>query len=206
MSPLEPGDIFSLSVKLYALMTPTAVLSYFIAHTQGLDKKERRVVAIKTGAAIFFIGASLFSCGSSLFHLFGFTIDAFRIGVGVLLFLAAIRLMNGEEAAPPPARDADISVVPLAIPLGMGPSAIGFVMVLGADIQSSDELGVGVACLILASAATSCLLFLAKPAQKLLGKTGLAVMAKLTALILSAMAAQVIFTGIQAFLKSGVQP
>ena len=37
--------------------------------------------------------------------------------------------------------------------------------------------------------------------EKVLGDTGIAVMSKLTALLLSAIAAQVIFTGITAFLK-----
>ena len=42
---------------------------------------------------------------------------------------------------------------------------------------------------------------MADKVEKVLGDTGIAVMSKLTALLLSAIAAQVIFTGITAFLK-----
>lgn len=201
MEELSAAMIIGLSIKIYALMTPTAVLSYFIAHTRD-DGGERLRIAFKTGVAIFVIGETLFLFGRPLFTFFGFTIDAFRIGVGVLLFLSAVRLMNGEEAAPPPPQDADISVVPLAIPLGMGPSAIGWVMVLGSSAASVHDVATGTLCLLIASAAMIALLCLAKQVRHFLGRTGLAVMAKLSALILSAMAAQVIFTGIRAFLSA----
>lgn len=203
MDHLSAAEIIGLAIKIYALMTPTAVLSYFIAHT-GDNQRERLRIAFKTGLAIFISGEILFLFGRPLFTFFGFTIDAFRIGVGILLFLSAIHLMNGEEAAPPPARDADISVVPLAIPLGMGPSAIGWVMVLGSGANNPSAILTGSLCLFTASAAMILLLCLARPVRRCLGKTGLAVMAKLSALILSAMAAQAIFTGIRAFLQQNM--
>ena len=52
------------------------------------------MVAAKTSAAIFLIGVTLFLFGPHLFSLFGFTLDAFRIGAGVLLFLTAVSLMG----------------------------------------------------------------------------------------------------------------
>ncbi|WP_308620510.1 MarC family protein [uncultured Desulfovibrio sp.] len=200
MEELTVGKIVGLAIKLYALMTPPAVLSAFISHMRGHSKREKYLVACKASIAIFILGEVLFIFGSHLFALFGFTLDAFRIGVGLLLFLTAISLMNEDETAPPVRRGADISVVPLAIPLGMGPSAIGTVMVLGAQSTGTQDLLVGTFCLLLASIWMAALLCLADPVQRLIGRTGIAVLAKLTALLLSAIAAQVIFTGIRGFL------
>lgn len=200
MEELTVGKIVGLAIKLYALMTPPAVLSAFISHMRGHSKREKYQVACKASLAIFLVGEVLFIFGSHLFALFGFTLDAFRIGVGLLLFLTAISLMNENETAPPVRHGADISVVPLAIPLGMGPSAIGTVMVLGAQSTGTQDMLVGTFCLLLASIWMAALLCVADPVQRLIGRTGIAVMAKLTALLLSAIAAQVIFTGIRGFL------
>ena len=201
MDDMAVGNIVSMSIKLYALMTPPAVLSAFISGTRSYNREEKALVACKTSLAIFIIGSLLFLFGSHLFTLFGFTLDAFRIGVGLLLFLTAISLMNDDCTQPPTKQEGDISVVPLAIPLGMGPSAIGAVMVVGASAEGLNGMLAGVFCLLLASFGRFLLLCMADTVEKVLGETGIAVMSKLTALLLSAIAAQVIFTGITAFLK-----
>lgn len=189
------------SVKLYALMTPPAVLSAFLGHTKRSGTREKLKIASKTSAAIFIIGTVLYVWGSSVFELFGFTLDAFRIGSGVLLMLTAISLMNDEGADDEPShRGGDISVVPLAIPLGMGPASIGAVMVMGAAARSEHELLAGVVSLFLASLGMFLLLALGDLAARVLRAAGIAILAKLTGLLLAAIAAQVIFTGISGFL------
>lgn len=203
MEELSLAIIFTPTVKIYALMTPPAVLSAFIANTQGLSRHEKNAIACKCGLAIFVIGEFLYLFGPGLFSIFGFTINAFRVGVGLLLFLTAIRLMN-DDPCPKQVEphQGDISVVPLAIPLGMGPSAIGTVMIWGSTAESAKAILAGSLSLFLASLGMIALLCLADTVQKLIGKTGIAILAKLTALFLSAIAAQVIFTGIKAFLTA----
>lgn len=200
MEELAVSQIFGLSIKIYALMTPTAVLTAFITYTRDEPRKTRFEIAFNTSAAIFIMGVLLFLFGSHIFNLFGFTLDAFRIGVGLLLFLTAVRLMKDEDNVPKPKKGTDISVVPLAIPLGMGPSAIGTVMVLGALASDLSEILVGVACIFFASLGMALLLCVSEQVKKIIGRTGIAVMSKLTALLISAIAAQVIFSGIKGFL------
>ena len=200
MEGLTLTIVTGLTIKIYALMTPPAVLSAFISHTGELGKIARYGIACRTSAAMFVAGELLFLFGAKIFDIFGFTLDAFRIGVGLLLFITAIRLMNDSRVPLPPRGDADISVVPLAIPIGMGPSAIGTIMVLGASSNTTQTVAAGSLALFLASLAMAVLLCLADQVKRLIGKTGIVVMSKLTALLLSAIAAQVIFTGIKAFL------
>ena len=181
-------------------MTPPAVLSAFISGTKGFDKKQKSTVAAKTSAAIFLIGVTLFLFGPHLFSLFGFTLDAFRIGAGVLLFLTAVSLMNDDGKDALSGKEGDISVVPLAIPLGMGPASIGAVMVMGASATEMHQVLVGVFSLLAASFGMFVLLRMADGVVRALHRTGIAVLSKLTGLLLAAIAAQVIFTGIRAFL------
>lgn len=201
MDELHFGLIFGLVIKIYALLTPTAVLSSFIAHTHNISRGEKFRIAFKTGIAIYITGQILYLFGARIFAIFGFTLDAFRIGVGVLLFLSAIDLMNDDVELPKAKPDTDISIVPLAIPLGMGPSAIGAVMVMGASAATPKSMLIGSICIFLASMGITALLCLADTAQKILRRTGILIMAKLTALIVSALAAQAIFSGIKAFLR-----
>lgn len=194
------GVAAGITIKIYALITPTAVLSAYLTYAQDKDRKWHMRVAIKTGVAIYLIGQLLLIFGHSLFSLFGFTLDAFRIGVGILLFLNAVDLMNDDGAAPPVREDADISVVPLAIPLGMGPATIGALMVMGAASASVGETLMISSCLFVASLCTTGLLCISDTVRRMLHRTGILVMSRLTALLIAAIAAQVIFTGIKAFV------
>ena len=194
------SEFFSTALKLFALMTPPAVLSAFLSGTKTYDAKRKKSTAVHTGVAVFIIGLVLYFFGETIFGIFGFTLDAFRIGSGVLLFLTAISLMNETRDHPSMPVDADISVVPLAIPLCMGPASIGTVMVMGASAATLQQRLIGAAALLAASVGILILLVMAESVEKVLHKTGIAVLSKLTGLLLAAIAAQVIFTGVHSFL------
>lgn len=201
MTHLTFAYISGLVIKILALLTPTAILSAFLAYTSSYTMQERIIISCKTGLAIYIIGQLLLICGPAIFSIFGFTLDAFRIGVGLLLFLMAIQIMNEDTQPPTPRKGASISVVPLAIPLGMGPATIGAVMVMSAETLQPIDIFVESVALFIASLGVTLILCLAGQIEKILGKTGILVMAKLTGLLISAIAAQVIFTGIRAFIK-----
>ena len=192
---------FSTTIKIFALMTPPAVLSAFLSGTRNYDVKRKRHTARKTALSVFVIGIVLFFLGEQIFSVFGFTLDAFRIGAGALLFLTAVSLMNETPSRPYfSSEEDDISVVPLAIPLCMGPASIGTVMVLGASATGFADKVVGACALFTASCGILATLYFADQMERVLRRTGIAVLAKLTGLLLAAIAAQVIFTGVQSFL------
>ena len=191
---------FATTIKLFALMTPPAVLSAFLGGTRQYDRQRKRYTAKRTSYAVFIIGITLYFIGEQIFSLFGFTLDAFRIGAGALLFLSAVSLMNGTSEDHSTSEKDDISVVPLAIPLCMGPASIGTVMILGASAANFTERMLGAGSLLVASCGILATLLLADKIEKILKPTGIAVLAKLTGLLLAAIAAQVIFTGMQAFI------
>ena len=198
---LHLSFFFGNTIKLFALMTPPAVLSAFLSGTRHYDAARKRYTARRTAYAVFIIGIVLYFLGEQIFSLFGFTLDAFRIGAGALLFLAGVSLMNETPDRPFTSEKEDISVVPLAIPLCMGPASIGTVMIIGASSVDFTEKIMGALSLFLASCGILATLLLADKIEKMLSPTGIAVLAKLTGLLLAAIAAQVVFTGMQAFIK-----
>lgn len=90
--------------------------------------------------------------------------------------------------------------MPLALPICLGPASIGTLMVLGASADTLASRLLGFFSLFIASALITLMLLAADHVQRILGRTGLAVLAKLTGLLLAAIAAQVVFTGIKNFL------
>ena len=194
-------NVFSETLKLFALLTPPVVLSAFLSASKRYDTARKRATARKTALSVFLIGFILYFLGDRIFGIFGFTLDAFRIGAGMLLFLSAVSLMNEKPEKPTFSDDEDICVVPLAIPLCMGPASIGTMMVLGASATTHLHMITGLLALLFASIGIYATLYFASSIGRVLGKTGIAVLSKLTGLLLAGIAAQVIFTGIKSFLR-----
>ncbi len=73
----------------------------------------------------------------------------------------------------------------------------------GTQISSTPERFIAAGVILLAVLTIALFLFLAMPIRRLLGQKGLTMMMKLTGLILTAIAAQIILTGVRDFLQLG---
>lgn len=187
-------------LKLFFIMTPFFVLSSFLAMTMGMKAQKRRKIALKVSLAVLVSSFALFFFGKYIFALFGITLDAFRIGAGSVLFLSALSMVNGRETVDAEHSDDDIAVVPLAIPITVGPGVIGVLMVMGAETRLPGKLLLFCSALAVASLTIGMVLYSAEWLQRYLGERSLNVLQKITGLFVSAIAAQIIFTGIRGFL------
>lgn len=169
---------------------------------RGHASRDREIMtfAVKVTVAVYVICMCLYFFGDTIFAIFGITLDAFRIGAGALLFLSAVSLVRGPQPAQEPLAEGDISVVPLAIPITVGPATTGALMVMGATVRTPMERVMGSVSLLAAVLTVGGLLYLANPIERMLGRIGISILTKLTGLILAALAAQIIFTGIRNFL------
>jgi multiple antibiotic resistance protein len=190
----------SVWIKFSFVFTPFFALSMFLSLTEGYNEHRRRKLAVAVCAAVAVICLLLFFAGNQLFALFGITLNAFRIGAGALLFLSAVALVQGSTANADANRSGDIAVVPLAIPIIVGPATTGTLLVLGAELDGVSAKALGSLALLLAVLSLCILLLCGSRIQRSLGNRGIAILSKLTGLILSALAAQMIMTGIQSFL------
>lgn len=196
---MTPTALFvSVFIKLFFLLTPFFVLSVFMAMTREMEAAEQRKTALRTTCAVMILALVLYFFGTSIFETLGITLDAFRIGAGALLFLSAVSLVRG-RAEPESDAEGDMSVVPLAMPITVGPATIGTLMVLGSELSGTDRL-VGCAALLTAAACVGVMLFFSRLLERLLGPMTLTILMKLTGLVLSALSAQLVFTGIRNFL------
>ena len=198
-------EFISNTLKFFFLLTPFFVLSVFLSMTQNMPEIQRKKLAIKTVFAAFCVCMVLFFSGNFLFDIFGITLDSFRIGGGVLLFLSAIQLVNGASDIRKESLEKDISVVPLAIPITVGPATTGTLLILSAETSQWDIRLAHCCSLILALLLLGLLLYGAAFVELVLKRRGIVILSKLTGLILAALAAQLIFSGIQGFFPAIVQ-
>ncbi|WP_462324112.1 MarC family protein [Desulfoplanes sp.] len=193
----------SLFIKLFFLLTPFFVLTMFLSLTRDMDPHEKQRMAVRVTCAVLCTTFVIYFLGNAIFDIFGITLDAFRIGAGSLLFLSAVELVQGKAGKKPEhdTQDGDMSVVPLAIPITVGPATVGALLVMGAGHRQIIETLIGSTALATAVVSVGILLFMATHIERLIGKTGIIILSKLTGLILSALAAQIVFTGIKNFLE-----
>jgi len=191
-------DIFT---KVFFILSPFFSVSMFLLLSGDMDRRTRNYCALRTSVAILVICFVVYFFGNLIFQGPRHYGPAFQVGAGTLLFLTAISMVSGKRSEIGPDRESDFAVVPLAIPMIVGPGTIGTVLVLGMEIGDAREKAIAAAAILLAVLMISLFLFLAVPIGRLLGQKGLQMMMKLTGLILTAIAAQIIFTGVRALLS-----
>jgi len=139
--------------------------------------------------------------GNKIFSLFGITLDSFKIGTGAILFLSAISLIKGNNDFYKKTKNDNIAVVPLSMPIAIGPGTTGAILVSSSNIQNTQSfliifLGISFAMLTLGG-----MIFLAGFLEKLFGKQGIMILSKITGLMVAAIGAQLILVGIKSFFN-----
>jgi len=190
-------DIFT---KVFFILSPFFSVSMFLLLSGQMDRPTRRHCALRTSLAILVVCFVVYFLGNMIFRVLGITVPAFQVGAGTLLFLTAVNMVSGKRSEIVSDPDDDFAVVPLAIPMIVGPGTIGTLLVLGVEIDQTDQKLIAAGAILLAVVMISLFLFLAVPIGRLLGQKGLNMMMKLTGLVLTAIAAQIIFAGARALL------
>ena len=194
------SGIIAKSIQYFFIMTPFFALSMFLTMTSDMEKNAQRKLAVKITVSIIVINLIILFFGKMLFSLFGITVDAFRIGAGALLFLTAVQLNSGKVAASQIRPDEDVSVVPFSIPIIIGPATIGTLLVESAAMRTVETAAVNIISELIACVLIGALLLLSDFLERILGKRGINILTKLTALILAALSSQMIFTGMRELL------
>jgi len=194
------SDAFQIAV----LLNPFAVLSTFIALTGGKTVRERAVIMCRTCCVVMGTGLLVMFSGDFLFLLMGINVDVFKVGGGVVLMICAISLVWGNEHKGLTVVEEEgvaISVVPLAIPMAVGPGTMAGLMILGSEHSGGVfQVCSNIAALSVGVVVLTGVLSLGVWAEKVLSRTAISVITRLTGLFLSAIAAKMILEGVNSFL------
>lgn len=196
------SEFFAVFVKFFFILTPFFIIAVFLAMTENETVEVRHALAVRITIAVVIISLILFFAGMTIFTTLGITVDAFRIGAGALLFLSGVSLVNGKLELPAAKRSImDLAVVPLAIPVTLGPGSVGALVVMGTETTSLTARLLTALAIVVASLAVGVLLYLSAEIKRLIGRSGISMLSKLTGLILAALSSHMMFTGIAAYLK-----
>lgn len=196
------SEFFAVFVKFFFILTPFFIIAVFLAMTENETVEVRHALAVRITIAVVIISLILFFAGMTIFTTLGITVGAFRIGAGALLFLSGVSLVNGKLELPAAKRSImDLAVVPLAIPVTLGPGSVGALVVMSTETTSLTARLLTALAIVVASLAVGVLLYLSAEIKRLIGRSGISMLSKLTGLILAALSSHMMFTGIAAYLK-----
>jgi multiple antibiotic resistance protein len=205
-------ELVKFFVVLLVVVEPLSVLPVLAGLTQGAGDGYRRRMASKA-VAISVVVCLLFAvAGTALLEVLGISVDAFKVGGGILLFLLAIEMVFARPSGVrsiTPGEDAeahhrgDISVFPLAFPLLAGPGALATILLAFAGVEiGSLQFVAQIGVIVLVFAITLALLLVTGPVMRAIGATGGAVMSRLLGVLLAALASQFVLDGIRSAIAS----
>jgi len=190
--------------SIFAIVDPLGVVPFFSVLTEDMTPAEKRdVIARSCLVAVTTLGVfAVF--GHWIFAGFGFTIPAFQIAGGVLLFGVALEMLHGErprtkmterERQESLERES-VGVVPLGIPLLAGPGAITTVMIyMSTPVADPLDKMFIFAGILVAVLTTFFLLHYADVVFRRIGRTGVHALGRIMGLLLAAIAVEFIIDG-----------
>jgi len=205
---MQDMSFMLLLVGLVAIVNPLGALPIFLSMSAKSDPDADMRTINRAAVAVALILLISAWTGEALLGFFGITIDAFRVGGGLLILLMGISMLHGKQSHVqhcPNETGAvetkeDISVVPLAIPLMAGPGAISLVILDANKIHSwQGDIVLAIAIITVAAIAWLVLLIAEKMRDKL-GTIGLNIATRIMGLILAAIGVQFIADGIKHLL------
>lgn len=136
MLPLD--EYVKVFFGVLAIMGPFSAMPIFVNLTANKSIHEKRQLAMNASIYGLIIALCSVWVGNYILQFFNISIPAFRVAGGILLLTLAINMINakipGAKQTPEELEEAklsnkDLAMIPLAIPLIMGPGAISTVIV-----------------------------------------------------------------------------
>ena len=203
-------EIVKIMIAFMVLINPFSALTLFLDSTKGYSMTDRRRFARISSLTVFITITFFTVAGEGLLRVLGISVGSFQVAGGVLVFLIAINMMNGDgNPAKPDQENVDFddsvesigstaaAVVPLAIPMMVGPGGISTVIIYSAQVTSWHQR----LAIIIAGLLISIFCYLALMAagrlSRFLGDTGLNIISRIMGMLLAAVAIEILVSGIR---------
>ena len=161
---------------------------------RSLPQKEKNLI-LEALLAAFIVANIFLGGGKAVLNFLGITIDDFRIAGGIILLVLSVTdiLSSSEKRRDP---GTDIGIVPLGIPLIMGPAALTTILIL---VDSFGYLAT-IVSMVLNFIIVGLVLFNAQWLIKAIGQGGSRAFAKIASLLLASIAVMMIRVGLIKFI------
>ena len=190
---------FQAFIPLFVAIDALGVLPLYVGLTEGLDDARARRLPRDATLTAFCISLLFLIAGKLVFSFMGITESDFRVGGGVVLLVLSVHdllFTETQQRNPEPL----LGVVPIGIPLIMGPAALTTIML---NVNSYGYLW-AVASLIANLALVLLVFSQARTITRKLGRAGARAVAKVFSLFLAGIAVMMIRSGIEAMIHAHV--
>ncbi len=186
-------------VPVLVAMNPLTVLPFFFGMTQGMSADRSERLARKAVVTAFTVAVVITLGGQLIFRLMGITVNDLRVGGGLILLVIAIHDLIFSREQRKRREMGDVGVVPLGIPLIVGPATMTACLVLA---DTHGRLLV-VSALVVIVGLTWLLLHHAHRLRSVLDDAVIRAVGKVMSLLLAAIAVATVRAGLQGFLSTG---
>jgi multiple antibiotic resistance protein len=206
MMPGDPVTFALLSLSsVIIIVNPLGATLTYVSLTSGMDVPARIKVAKESCWYAFLILLVFALLGGIILQLFGITIEAFRIGGGILLFLIGMEMVYARTSRTKltatekyESMDAeDISMTPLAIPMIAGPGAITTTIVLMNEaVGSVPDMAMILTAIVIAILLTYLMMIRSESIVSRIGQKEFRAINRLMGILLIAIAVQFVISGL----------
>src|SRR5437867_3575784 len=187
-------------IPLFVAIDVLGVLPLFVALTDDLDGARRRRLAFEATVTAFAVSLVFLVAGKSIFAFLGITESDFRVGGGIILLVLAVNdLLFAKERQR--GSEGSAGVVPIGIPLIMGPAALTTIIIL----VDSYGYAWAIASLIVNLLTVLGVFVLSSVVTGPLGRPASGAAAKVAALLLAGSAVMMIRSGVAVMLSGGAR-
>ena len=191
----------SVCLMLIFVIDPLGNIPIFATALARVEPDRKRWVVARECVIAFGVLVTFLVFGKSFLDLLGLSQTSLGIAGGVILFIIAIRIIfptrQGVFGEMP---EGEPFVVPLAIPLMAGPSALATVLLLVS--RAPERLAEWLLALTVAVGVATFLLVLGQRILDTLGSRAVVALERLMGLILTAIATEMLMNGIREFIES----
>lgn len=186
-------------IPLFVAIDALAVVPAYLGLTEGMTAPDRARTLRASVVTGLLAGLAFLALGRVVFHLLGITLFDFQIAGGAVLFAISVSdLLHSKVARR--LRNASPGVVPLGVPLIVGPA------VLTTILSSSGTYGVmpTLVAFVLNMLVAWLVLSRAHLVTRVLGEGGSRGVAKVMSLLLAAIGVMMIRRGVEGLLAAGL--
>ncbi|HPX61239.1 MAG TPA: MarC family protein [Deltaproteobacteria bacterium] len=199
---INPATILNATLAVLAIINPLGNLPIFVNMTSDLDRETRgRLFNLATMTGYVTLMILTFTGKLIMEKIFHIQISEFQIAGGVLLIVVAVRnILFPDHRISNKKGDnvMEIGIVPIAVPLMVGPGAIATGILM---LNSSNWLVV-LLSITLAFVVTWLVLRCSDFLMKLIGHIGSLVMSRILQIFIAAIGVHFLMSGIRALITS----
>jgi len=187
-------------VTLAVIMDPLGNVPLFLGLTAGRTNRRRRKLAAQA-VFVSLMVISLFALlGQQILAYLGIGIPALQGAGGLLLTIVALELLTDKQDDPSEVDNVNVALVPLGTPLLAGPGAIVATIVFVKQAHGVADVVAIAAGIVAVHLLVFLALFFSVTITRLIREAGIVLLTRISGLLLSAIAVQLIANSIKGFV------